>query len=116
MSCPPPVLAWGGVSTPQSDHLLQLLHCLVISLDHTQRVSFVERHLRHLSDPGQHWVGVVVAGVHLGLDDECLAHIQYLGVHQRISSLLASLDNVTNSNNSTIHDIIILTTENIQEA
>ena len=88
--------------------ILILLDCLVVSLDDPHGVGIVQRLLGHILDLGEDGVGLIVAGVHLGLDDERLEHVQDLGLHDRVCDLFPSLDNVGNSNNSAIHDFIIL--------
>ena len=88
--------------------VLILLHRLVIRLDDAHLVSMGQCYVSYAFNLGENRVWLKVAGVHLCLDNERLKHVEDLCLHDRVRYLLASLDNVTNSNNSSIHDIIIL--------
>ena len=85
-----------------------LLNSLVVSLDDSNLVSLVESNLRHRPDLLEGLVGLVVAPVHLGLDDEGLADVQDLGVHQGLGRLLPALDHVPHGHHAAVDDIEVL--------
>ena len=85
-----------------------LLDSLVVGLDDSHLVSFIEGNVGHHLDLLQNGVRLVAAGVHVGLDDERLADVHHLGVHHGLGCLLPALDHVAHRHHASVDDIIVL--------
>merc|ERR1711963_249851 len=96
--------------------ILIFFDSLFISLDDSHGMSFIQSNFCNRFDLGELWNRLKVAGVHIGLDNESLTNIQNLSVHHLVSNIFTSLNHVSNSHNTTINYVIILTAKNIEEA